>query len=76
MPVNARGCGEAVRDVDPNLIAFDSLNRWSVHAATVTPAFRNESGRELVGNRLGDEMINLYAVNHFPRKSVAVERDD
>ena len=59
-----------------HLVAFDRFDGRPVNAVVVAPTFRDESGRELMRHRLGDEMIDLHSVDHLPRQRQSIRRDD
>ncbi len=62
------GAGSLLVTYAAHAIALDRLDRRSVDPAVVAPAKRAEAGSELVIDLLGDEVIDLHAVDDLPRK--------
>lgn len=75
MPMNARGSRKSVGDVDANTISFHGLNRRPMHLTVKCPAVRDQTGRNFMSHRFGNQMINLHTVHDFPGKSGTVRSD-
>src|SRR6266436_1362152 len=74
VPVHRGRFGKMVVHDDPNAIALVHLNRWARSAAVVTPEVNDPARKNLLFNRLGNEMKFLYASVHAPRKLRDVRR--
>ncbi len=73
VPMNSGRSGEFVGDVNSDVVALDGFDGRAVNLSVETPAVCHEAGGEFViRNFLGDEMIDFYAANNFPRQSAAV----
>ncbi len=76
VPVHGGWSAELVRDVDAHAVALDRFDRWSVYEAVVAPALGLEPRRELVQDGLGDQVIDLDAVDELPAQGCPIRSDD
>ena len=80
VPVNARGGGQFVRDVDAHAVALDAFDRGAVNLPIEAPAKGAQfvivigPGDKNVIYFLAGEMENLHAINHSEGQRGAVER--
>src|SRR5439155_25027655 len=68
VPVHRRRFGKMVVHDDSNAITLVHLNRRARSGAVVTPEIDHPPRKNLLLNRLGDEMEFLYVSVHAPRK--------
>src|SRR5216683_3960740 len=74
VPVHRCRFGKVVVHDDPNAITLVHLNRWPWSIAVVTPEVNDPAGKDLLFDRLGDEMEFLNAPVHAARKLRNVRR--
>src|ERR1041384_8026421 len=68
------GGGELVGHIDAHAVPFHGFDGRTVHAAVVSPTARLQARCQLVLHLLGDQMVDLHAVDHLPRQGDAVGR--
>src|SRR3989475_6465824 len=76
VPMHRCRFGKMVVHDDPNAIALVHLNRRAGSAAVVTPEVNDPARKDLLCDRLGNEMEFLNAPIHAPRKLGHVRRLD
>ncbi len=64
--MNAGTGRQTVRDVNPDAVTLDGFDRRTVNMAVISPTMGFQSGRELMLDRLGNEMKYFYPINNFP----------
>ena len=74
--MNAGTGRQTVRDVNPDAVTLDGFDRRTVNMTVISPTMGFQSGRELMLDRLGNEMKYFYPINNFPWQRNVVRRDD
>src|SRR5262247_3452702 len=67
MPVNGCGYSQPIGYIDSHPLAFDGLNRGTVHTSVESPTFVDQTRLELMSDFLCDEMKNFNVINDFKR---------
>src|SRR5882724_883505 len=77
VPMNGGRGRQLISNVDADAVSFDGFDSGAVDLAVEPPAIGDKAGRKLmIGDFLGDEVIDFHAIDDFPGKGSAAGCND